>query len=85
MSIWQVLNEVQDMNNKIEYAKKASTHCKAIKDGISALCQIMDITDDTFNETDRLSDYKSIFSKADAWERQYENYIKKAGVEIEKE
>ena len=39
----------------------------------------MDIADDTFGETDRITDYKSIFSKADAWEKQYENYIKKAG------
>lgn len=73
------------MENKIKYAQKASAHCKAIKDGINALCQMMNITDDTFNETDRLSDYQSIFSKADAWERQYENFIKKAGSENEKD
>lgn len=73
------------MKNKIEYAKKAKAHCRAIKDGINALCQMMEITDETFNETDRLSDYKSIFQKADDWERQYENFIVKAGKRNEKE
>lgn len=67
------------MENKLEYAKKAIAYCDMIKDGISGLCSMMDIADDTFGETDRITDYKSIFSKADAWEKQYENYIDKAG------
>lgn len=73
------------MENKIEYAKKAILFCKTIKDSINSLCEMMDVTDETFNETDRLTDYKSIFSKADNWERQYKNYIKKAGAKNEKE
>lgn len=65
--------------NKIDYARKGTSYCKSIKDAINSLCSMMDIADDTFRETDRIPDYKSIFSKADAWEKQYENYIEKAG------
>ncbi len=67
------------MENKIRHAEKGVSYCKSIKDAINGLCSMMDIADDTFGETDRITDYKSIFSKADAWEKQYENYIKKAG------
>lgn len=68
------------MDSKIEYAKKAIAYCDMIRDGISCLCSMMDITDDTFRETDRLSDYRSITQKANDWKSQYENYIKKAEV-----
>lgn len=67
------------MENKIEYAKKAIMYCDMIKDGISGLCSMMDITDETFIEIDRISDYRSITNKANDWKSQYENYIKKAG------
>ena len=40
---------------------------------------MMDITDETFKETDRLSDYRNITNKAKDWKNQYENYIKEAG------
>lgn len=62
--------------DKIEYAQTAIKYCQMIKDGINAICSMMDITDDTFKETDRISDYKSIFQKADTWEKGYENFIK---------
>lgn len=65
------------MNKRIDYAKKAKSYCKMIKDGINGLCSMLDITDDTFKEMDRLGNYKSMFQKADDWEKQYENYIKK--------
>ena len=68
------------MANKIEYAKRAMSHCKAIKDIINALCGMIDIADETFSESDKVSDYKSIFQKADAWEKQYKNYIENTGV-----
>ena len=67
------------MENKIQYAKKGVSYCKSIKDAINGLCSMVDIADDTFGETDRITDYKSIFSKVDAWEKQYKNYIEKAG------
>lgn len=34
------------MANKIEYSKRAMSHCKAIKDSINALCGMIDITDE---------------------------------------
>lgn len=67
------------MDSKIEYAKKAIAYCDMIKDGISGLCSMMDITDDTFRETDRLTDYRNIVNKAKDWKSQYENYIKEEG------
>ena len=73
------------MKNKIQYARKAKAHCQAIKSAINALCEMMDITDEDFREADKLKDYKSIFQKADAWERNYDHYIKKAGKRNEKE
>ena len=63
------------MAKKKDYAKKAIAFCQMIKDGINGLCQMMDITDDTFNETDRLGDYKGIFSKVSAWEKDYSSFL----------
>ena len=66
------------MENKLEYAKKAIAYCDMIKDGISGLCSMMDITDETFRETDRITDYRNIVNKAKDWKSQYENYIKES-------
>lgn len=64
------------MNNKEQIAIKGIDLCNRIRSGISELCGIMDISDDTFNELDRVEDYKSIVRKVDLWKKQYENYLK---------
>lgn len=64
------------MNNKEQIAIKGIDLCNRIRSGISELCGIMDISDDTFNELDRVEDYKSIIRKVDLWKKQYENYLK---------
>ena len=63
------------MDKKKDYAKKGIAFCQMIKDGINGLCQMMDITDDTFNETERLGDYKGIVSKVSAWEKDYSSFL----------
>lgn len=64
------------MSNKKQIAIKGIDLCNRIRSGISELCGIMDISDDTFNELDRVEDYKSIIRKVDLWKKQYENYLK---------
>ena len=70
------------MDKKKDYAKKGIAFCQMIKDGINGLCQMMDITNDTFNENDRLGDYKGIFSKVSAWENEHANYLNNSQEEI---
>ena len=64
------------MDDKKQIAKKGIDLCNRIRSGVSELCGIMDITDDTFNELDRVEDYKGIIRKVDLWKKQYENYLK---------
>lgn len=70
------MQEGKIMNNKEQIAIKGIDLCNRIRSGISELCGIMDISDDTFNELDRVEDYKSIIRKVDLWKKQYENYLK---------
>lgn len=70
------MQEGKIMNNKEQIAIKGIDLCNRIRSGISELCGIMDISDDTFNELDRVEDYKSIVRKVDLWKKQYENYLK---------
>ena len=67
------------MSDKKQIAIKGIDLCNRIRSGISELCGIMDISDDTFNELDRVEDYKNIIRKVDLWKKQYESYIEKAG------
>lgn len=70
------MKEEYIMSNKKQIAIKGIDLCNRIRSGISELCGIMDIFDDTFNELDRVEDYKSIIRKVDLWKKQYENYLK---------
>lgn len=63
------------MDDKKQIAIKGIDLCNRIRSGVSELCGIMDITDDTFNELDRVEDYKGIIRKVDLWKKQYENYL----------
>lgn len=67
------------MSNKKQIAIKGIDLCNRIRSGVSELCGIMDIPDDTFNELDRVEDYKSIIRKVDLWKKQYENYLEENG------
>lgn len=64
------------MDDKKQIAIKGIDLCNRIRSGVSELCGIMDISDDTFNELDRVEDYKGIIRKVDLWKKQYENYLK---------
>lgn len=61
--------------SKINHAKEALKYCKSVTDGINGLCDILDLSDDFFNESDRLGTYKAISQKIIAWGAQYEDYI----------
>ena len=63
------------MKNNIEHAEQAMHYCSMIKKGINGLCQIIDLGDDPFDEMSRLQTYKSMFSNADQWEKQYAEFV----------
>ncbi len=63
------------MKNNIEHAEQAMHYCSMIKKGINGLCQILDLGDDPFGEMSRLQTYKSMFSNADKWEKQYAEFV----------
>ena len=71
--------ECLPMSKDIEHGQQGMEYCKAIKDSIDGLCRILDLSNDTFDETSRLENYKAIFRKADAWEKQYAEFIQEQG------
>ena len=67
------------MDERIEHAEKAMHYCSQIKKAINGLCQILDLGEAHFDEMSRLETYKSMFRKADEWEKQYADFVQEQG------
>lgn len=67
------------MDKDIEHAEKALACIDKMKEGLSELVALFDITDDTFGEMDRLETYKSINRTLGKWKSQYEDFLSEQG------
>lgn len=63
------------MDKKKDYAKKAIAYCQKIKEGLEGLSHMIDFSDDTFNDLDKIRDFKSMFGKVSAWEKDYTAFL----------
>lgn len=72
---WDIAIAEQSAKTPVNHAKTALESCVKIKEGISELCSILDIADDTFGELNRVSSYKAINAKVSEWEKSYINFL----------
>ena len=67
------------MNSRIEHAEKALACIDKMKEGLNELVALLDISDDTFGEMDRLETYKSINRILGRWQEKYEGFLNEQG------
>ena len=67
------------MNSRIEHAEKALACIDKMKEGLNELVALLDISDDTFGEMDRLETYKSINRILGRWQEKYEGFFNEQG------